>query len=123
MVVEGPDDLVRVHVPDFCGTVISADGHMVALVAPTDAGDGVLVLKLAEFRNLAGAGGPDVDGAVETNSDDILARPVDQIKVEVVGELWGVKYLVRSLGDVAGLCELGVHRIEGALEVVPVGKP
>ena len=50
---------------------------------------------------MAGAGGPDVDGAVESDSEDVVAGPVYKVKVEVILELRGIEDLEGYFRDFA----------------------
>ena len=57
---------------------------------------------LAPWRHLAGAGAPQVHAGPQPHAEHIEGRPVHQVQVEVVLQLWRVQDLEGDLGDLAG---------------------
>lgn len=52
--------------------------------------------------HLAGAGTPQVDAGPQAHAQQVSRRPVHQVEVEVILQLWGIQDLEGDLGDLAG---------------------
>ena len=55
--------------------------------------------KIAQFGNLGCASTPKVHTRAQTDRQDILRRPVNQIEIKVILQGWGIKDLKRDLLD------------------------
>lgn len=74
---------------------------MSSSLTPTHRSDSVVLTHFAEFLDLTCASTPDVNCAVETDSQDICAGPVYEVEVEVIVELRSIEYLEWDFGNLA----------------------
>lgn len=56
-------------------------------------------MSLCPPPHLAGAGAPQVDAGPQTHAEQVPRRPVYQVEVEVVLQLWSVQHLEGDLRD------------------------
>lgn len=66
---------------------------MLTSVAPANASDLVVVWNLKQLFHLRSAGAPDIDSPIKPDCQHVLAVPVDEVQVEVILQLRGIKYL------------------------------
>lgn len=84
-----PDGLVLDDVPNFDVAEGVAHGEVLVALRPGDGADGVGVLESAEARDLGGVAAPDENGVLEAHGEDVEGRPVEEVEVEVVLEVFG----------------------------------
>ena len=92
-----------------------ADGEVVAARVPGDGGGLVGEPEVAELDDLVRGGAPEVDAGRERDGEHVLARPVDEVQVEVVLQGGRVEHLEGDLRDLARL--LVLHARLHVLEV------
>ena len=80
---------------------MSADREEGTVARPLYAGYTVIWPDITQLGHFAVLGGPEVDAGAEADGEDVLRRPVDQIKVKVVLQARCVEYLERLLRDYA----------------------
>mmetsp|Transcript_31408 Transcript_31408/g.59737 ORF Transcript_31408/g.59737 Transcript_31408/m.59737 type:complete len:488 (-) Transcript_31408:17-1480(-) len=98
----GAHELRRGCVPELDVAAGAADGEVTSALAPRDGGDGVLGgTQIAELGDAGGGGAPEVDAASESDGEDVLGGPVDEVEVKVVLERRRVEDLCGHLGDLA----------------------
>lgn len=100
------DHLAVIGVPDLSVSAIGTNSEMLTFIAPSYTRDRVVSGEFAQFFDLRSASTPNVDRSVEADSKDVVCSPVHQIQVEVVLEVWCVKYFVRCFDDFARLAPL-----------------
>mmetsp|Transcript_63313 Transcript_63313/g.181645 ORF Transcript_63313/g.181645 Transcript_63313/m.181645 type:complete len:360 (+) Transcript_63313:650-1729(+) len=81
---------------------VGAHRQMSPSLRPTDRGDGILGPKVAELGHPAGASIPEVHTTAQADAQEVGRRPIDQVQVEVVLQLWRIQDLERDLGDFPG---------------------
>lgn len=88
-------------VPDLDLGIARPNRQVAAISRPGQAADVVTVVgHLAKRLHAAGAGVPEVHCAAEGHSNDVLARPVQQVEVVVVNQVRRIQDAVLGLGDV-----------------------
>lgn len=97
------DPCRRPSVSDYATTATNGGTYT---LDPRDTGDKVFT-KITEFGNTTRDRVPHVDGASQPNTKDIGATPINKIQVEIVGQVRGIKDLVRDLGDRTDLSSRG----------------
>ena len=99
MATHSLQQLVLRRIPDLELAGVRADGEQGAVAGPLDTRDAVVGPDVAQLRHLAILGRPEVDAGAEADGQNILCRPVNQVKVKIVLEGWGIEHLEWLLGN------------------------
>lgn len=91
----GPQASASLGVPDLDQAFVSANGNVRATLDPRNRGDDV-ILKLAELCDTARGRIPHINAGAKSHSKDITTTPIDQIKVEVIRQIWSVQDFERN---------------------------
>ena len=91
--------LVLGCIPDLEFARVSADRELGTVARPLYAGYTVIWPDITQLGHFAVLGGIEVDAGAEADGEDVLRRPVDQIKVKVVLQARCVEHIERLLGD------------------------
>jgi len=104
MIIEAPQFLALVDVPKLNTrvTIRGTDGDVGGGKGnPGNGGDGVTFSDLHQLVDLTGGGVPEVDTLVEGDGEDVVLRPVQEIKVVIILHLRGIENALGERGDVA----------------------
>ena len=83
---------------------------------PADRRDRI-VWKFTQFVDSARLGIPHVHAVAETDAQDVLVAPVDEVEVEVISEVWSIEDFVWNFADCALLfSRLEEHCLAAALD-------
>jgi hypothetical protein len=89
-------------VPNLNQAIVCAHSKVSALLQPANRSHGVIRSNAAELCDTAGGCAPEVNVAPEANTEDVLRRPIKEVEVEIILELWRIEDLEGRLGDVTG---------------------
>ena len=87
------DQSILRSVPDLQLASMSAHSKERSVATPLDARNTILRADVAELRDLAISGGPEVEARSESNSKNILSRPVHKVQVEIILKTGSVEHL------------------------------
>lgn len=96
-------------IPNLSIAVGKAHGDMFPVGCPTHAGDVVIVINGEELLDVSAGRVPEVDGLVESDSDGVIAAPIEKIEVVIVDEVGGVEDAIWLLGNCSEF--LGMARV------------
>jgi hypothetical protein len=95
------EELLLLDVENPVEASVVADGQVVALLVPGQAGHQVRLRELRHFEGLVRLRASCVDRVLQPDADDVVARPVQQVEVEIVPQARRVQNLERLLRNFA----------------------
>jgi len=106
--------LALLHIPNLDLTSSETNADVSTVTAPLDTGDGGVLTALQERVDGAGLGRPNVDIALETDSDLVARAPVEEVEVVVVSQTRSIKDTLRrgqdTTAELRGRCCGGLER-------------
>jgi len=108
---EDVEALLVLGIPEFDGSIVHSDGKVVSISSPVDGRDRVVFL--ASHQSVGSSSGSikDVDGISQTNSDDILGAPVQDVQIVVIGEVGSIQNLDGLIRDLSSGSLLGSSNV------------
>lgn len=61
--------------------------------------------------DLAGAGTPQINTGSQADTEQVTRRPVYQVEVEVILQLWSIQHFEGDLGDLSGWFPRGAEQL------------
>ena len=99
MTVQLSDHFLLGHIPYLYRSRVRAHIEIVSSAAPANRSNGVIGAHIVQLLDLVATGRPDIHCAGEAHRQVVVLGPVNEVQVEVVLEVGGVKDLVRQFGD------------------------
>jgi len=99
---ESAEGLAGLSIPQLDTAIVGTDGDVTSFLGPLDRGDGVRSLSRHQLYDGTVRGVPEVGSVGQSNGKDVVRGPIQEVKVVIVSEAWGIEDSLGVGGNVSG---------------------